>query len=130
MSLTNPGQALGQSFLLSISRKLLTLSGIPLFSTNFCQLASLLTLLVGLILSVLVNNVLVWFIKITKIAPFKTIEVFCKDPLLALYFSLFLSMIILLLCLFTSAICVTLTIWPFGSPHPWSQLQWRPHKEL
>ena len=34
MGLTNPGRALGRSCLLSISRKLLTLSGILLFSTN------------------------------------------------------------------------------------------------
>ena len=34
MGLTNPGRALGRSCLLSISRKLLTLSGIPPFSTN------------------------------------------------------------------------------------------------
>ena len=34
MGLTNPGRALGRSCLLSISLKLLTLSGIPPFSTN------------------------------------------------------------------------------------------------
>ena len=34
MGLTNSGRALGRSCLLSISQKLLTLSGIPLFSTN------------------------------------------------------------------------------------------------
>ena len=34
MGLANPGRALGRSCLLSISRKLLTLSGIPPFSTN------------------------------------------------------------------------------------------------
>ena len=48
MGLTNPGRALGRSCLLSISRKLLTLSGIPPFSTNLFRLASLLALLVGL----------------------------------------------------------------------------------
>ena len=48
MALTNPGRALGRFSLLSISLKLLTLSGIPLFSTNLFRLASLLALLVGL----------------------------------------------------------------------------------
>ena len=46
MGLTNPGRALGRSCLLSISPKLLTLSGIPPFSTNSFRLASLLALLV------------------------------------------------------------------------------------
>ena len=40
MGLTNPGRALGRSCLLSISLKLLTLSGIPPFSTNSFRLAS------------------------------------------------------------------------------------------
>ena len=62
MSLTNPGVALGQSCLQSIILKLLTLSGIPPFSTNLFRLASLLALLVGLNLSFL-TGALVWFIK-------------------------------------------------------------------
>ena len=86
MSLTNPGRALGQPCLLLISPKLLTLSGIPPFSINLFQLASLLVLLVGLNLSYLIGA-LVWFIKITKAVPFEFVEVFRKDPLLALYFS-------------------------------------------
>ena len=53
MGLTNPGRALGRFSLLSISQKLLTLSGIPPFSTNSFRLASLLALLVGLGLSFL-----------------------------------------------------------------------------
>ena len=65
MGLTNPGRALGRSFLLLISQKLSTLSGIPPFSTNSFRLASLLALLVGLNLSFLIGA-LVWFIKITK----------------------------------------------------------------
>ena len=69
MGLTNPGRALGRSCLLSISLKLLTLSGIPPFSTNSFRLASLLALLVGLNLSSLIS-VLVWFFKITKVIPF------------------------------------------------------------
>ena len=48
MSITNPGGALGPFYLLLISLKLLTLSGIPPFSTNLFRLASLLVLLVGL----------------------------------------------------------------------------------
>ena len=48
MGLTNPGRALGRSCLLWISPKLLTLPGIPPFSTNLFRLASLLALLIGL----------------------------------------------------------------------------------
>ena len=70
MNLTNPGRALGRSSLLSISLKLLTLSGIPPFSTNSFRLASLLALLVGLNLSFLIVA-LVWFFKITKSRSFR-----------------------------------------------------------
>ena len=115
MGLTNPGRALGRSCLLSISRKLLTLSGIPPFSTNSFRLASLLALLVGLNLSFRIGA-LVWFIKITNAAPFESVEVFYKDPFLALYFSLSSLMIFRLLCLLPSAVLFTLTIWPFGPP--------------
>ena len=58
---------------------------------------------------------LVWFIKITKSALFKSAEVFRKDPFLALYFSLHSLMILWLL---PSAALFTLTIWPFGPPPP------------
>ena len=129
MGLTNPARALGRTSLLSISQKLLTLSGIPPFSTNSFRLASLLALLIGLNLSFLIGA-LVWFIKITKVAPFESIEVFCKDPFLALYFSLYSLMIFRLLCLLPSAALFTLTIWPFGPLPPRSPLRWRPHKEL
>ena len=88
MGLTNPGRALGRSCLLLISLKLLTLSGIPPFSTNLFRLASLLALLVGLNLSFPIGALL-WFFKITKAVPFESVEVFRKDPFLALYFSLF-----------------------------------------
>ena len=54
---------------------------------------------------------LVWFIKITKAAPF---EVFRKDPFLDLYFSLYSLMIFRPLCLLPSAVLFTLTIWLFG----------------
>ena len=129
MSLTNPGRALGQSSLLSISLKLLTLSGIPLFSTNSFRLATLLALLVGLNLSFLIGT-LACFFKITKIVPFESVEVFRKHPFLALYFSLYSLMIFRLLCLLPSAVFFTLTIWPFGPPPPRSPLRWRTHKEL
>ena len=87
MGLTNPGRALGRSCLLSISPKLLTLSGIPPFSINSFRLAFLLALLAGLNLFFLIGD-LVWFIKITKVVSFESVEVFRKDPFLALYFSL------------------------------------------
>ena len=129
MGLTNPGRALGRSFPLMISLKLLTLSGIPPFSTNSFRLASLLALLVGLNLFFLIGS-LVWFFKITKAAPFESVEVFYKDPFLALYFSLYSLMVFRLLCLLPSAALFTLMIWPFGPPPPRFLLQWRPHKEL
>ena len=129
MGLTNPGRALGRFSLLSISLKLLTLSGIPPFFINLFQLAFLLALLVGLNLSFLIGA-LVWFIKITKVAPFESVEVFRKDPFLALYFSLSSLTIFQLFCLLPSAALFTLTIWPFGPPPPRSPLRWRPHKEL
>ena len=92
MGLTNPGRALGRSCLLSISLKLLTLSGIPLFPTNLFRLASLLALLVGLNLSFLIGA-LVWFIKITKAVPFEFVQVFCNDlsVLGPVLFSLFIN---------------------------------------
>ena len=129
MGLTNPGRALEQSCLLSIFPKLLTLSSIPLFSTNLFRLASLPALLVGLNLSFLIGALL-WSFKITKVVSFESVEVFRKDPFLALYFSLSSLMIFRLLCLLPSAVLFTLTIWPFGPPSPRSLLQWRPHKEL
>ena len=129
MGLTYPGRALGRSCLLSISLKLLTLSGIPLFSTNLFQLVSLLALLVGLNLSFLIGA-LVWSIKITKAAPFEFVEVVYKIPLLALYFSLSSLMIFWLLCHLLSAALFKLTIWPFSPlPHV-CLLRWRQHKEL
>ena len=129
MGLTNQGRALGRSCLLLISRKLSTLSGIPPFSTNSFRLAFLRALLVGLNLSFLIGA-LVWFIKITKTAPFESVEVFRKDPFLAMYFSLSSLIILLLLCLLASAALFTLTIWPFGPLPPRLLLRWRPHKEL
>ena len=129
MGLANPGRALGRSCLLLISLKLLTLCGMPPFSTNSFRRASLLPLLVGLNLFFLIGA-LAWFIKITKAALFESVKVFPKDLFLALYFSLSSSMIFLLLYLLPSAALFTLTIWPFGPPYPWSPQRWRPHKEL
>ena len=128
MGLTNPGQDLGRYCLLLISPKLLTLSGIPPFSTNWFRLVSVLALLVGLNLSFLIGG-LAWFIKIAKVVPFESVEMFRKDPFLALYFSPFSSIIFRFLCLLPSATLFTLTIWPFGPLPPRSLLRWRPHKE-
>ena len=125
----NKPRALGRSCLVSISPKLSTLSGIPPFSTNLFRLASLLALLVGLNLFFLIGA-LVWFFKITKAASFESVEVFRKDPFMALYFSPYLIMIFRPLCLFPPAALFMLTIWPFGPPSSQSLLWWRPHKEL
>ena len=96
---------------------------------NLFRLASLVALLVGRNLSFLIGALL-WSIKITKVVPFESVEVFRKDPFLALYFSLYSLMIFRPLCLLPSAVLFTLTIWPFGPPPPRSLLQWRPHKKL
>ena len=90
MGLTYPCLVFGRSYLLLISLKLSTLSGIPPFSTNLFRLAYFLALLVGLNLSFLISA-LVWFIKITKVVAFESVEVFRKDPFLALYYSLFIN---------------------------------------
>ena len=122
MGSTNPGRALGRSCLLWIFLKLLTQSGIPPFSTNLFRLASLLALLVELNFSFLISA-LVRFFKITKVAPFESVEVFRKDPFLALFYSFSSSMIFLPLCLLPSVALFTFKIWPFGPPPPWSPLR-------
>ena len=71
-----------------------------------------------------------WFFKIAKVVAFESVEVFCKDPFLALYFSLSSLMTFRLLYLLPSAAFITLTIWPFVPPPPQSPLRWWPHKEL
>ena len=129
MGLTYPGRALARCCLLLISPKLLILSGIPPFSINLFRLGSLLALLVGLNLSFPIGA-LALFIKIIKVVPFKPIKVFCKEPFLALYFSLPSSMIFRPPCLLPLAALFALTIWPFGRHPPRSPLRWRPHKEL
>ena len=88
MDLTYPGRALGRSSLLSISLKLLTVWHPALFHKFISAGLPLLALLVGLNLFFLIGA-LVWLIKITKVVP---LEVFRKDPFLALYFSPYLLM--------------------------------------
>ena len=84
MGVTNQGRALGQFSLLSTFPELSTLSGTPHFSTNVIWMASLLALLVGLNFPFLIG-VLEWFYKIKKAPPFEYVEMFCKNPFLALY---------------------------------------------
>ena len=81
----------------------------PAFFIILFRLVSLLALLVRLNISFLICT-LAWFIKITKVVPFESVEVFCKDPFLALFFSLSSSTIFLLLCLRPSVVLFTLTI--------------------
>ena len=81
----------------------------PDFSTNLFRLASLLALLVGLSHFFLIGALLL-FIKITKVVPFESVEVFRKDPFLVLYFSLSSLMIFRHLCLLPSAALFTLKI--------------------
>ena len=128
MGLINPDRALGQSSLLLISRKLLTVWHPALFQK--CISAGLSPCFARWTRSFLIGA-LAWFIKITKAVPFESVEVFRKDPFLALYFSLYSLMIFRPLCLLPSAALFTLTIWPFDPPPPpRSPLRWRPHKEL
>ena len=62
----------------------------PALFNKLISAASLLALLVGLNPLFLIGA-LAWFIKTTKVALFEYVEVFRKDPFLALYFSLFIS---------------------------------------
>ena len=82
-----PDRALGRFWQLSNFPKYLTLSGTPPFSTNLLWLASLLALLVELNLSFLIGA-LAWFIKFTKVVPFESEDVFRKDALAPVLFSL------------------------------------------
>ena len=68
--------------------------------------------------------------QITKVVTFKSVEVFRKDPFLALYFSFSSLMIFRPLCLLPSAVLFTLMIWRFGPPPPRSPMRRRPHTEL
>ena len=99
--LTNSSRALGQFSLLSTSPNLSALSGTSPFSTNLFLLASLIALLIGLNLSFLIGAI-AWFFKVTKVAPFKSVEVLGKNPFSVLCF-LFSSIIFQLLCLLPSA---------------------------
>ena len=101
----------------------------PALFHKLISAASFLALLAGLNLSFLIGALL-WSTKITKVVSFESVEVFCKDPFLALYFFLYSLMIFRPLCLLPSAALFRLTVWPFGPPPPRSPLRWRPHKEL
>ena len=92
------------------------------FSINLFRLACLFALLVGLNLSFLIGALALFF-KITKVVPFESVEVFRKDPFLALYFSPSSSTIFLLLWILPSATLFTLTIWPFVPSSPRSPLR-------
>ena len=65
----------------------------------------------------------------TKIVPFESVEMFRKDPFLALYFSLFIKDFPAFLPSFVSCsfYAVYLAIWSSSTRSP---LRWRPHKEL
>ena len=86
MGLTSPSQALGQSLLPRTSRKLLTLSGIPLSAINLFRLVSLLALFRGLDLFFL-TGALAWTPKIApnEVAPFESAKMFHMDQFLALF---------------------------------------------
>ena len=127
MGLINPGRALERFFLLSTLPKLSPLSGT--FSTNLFRVASVLALLVVLNLSFLIG-MLAWFFKTTKVVLFESVEVFRKNPFLALYFSLPLSMVFLLLRLLPSAVLFMLTVRLSGFLLPRSLVRSRSHKEL
>ena len=107
MGLTNISLALRQFLLRSTSLRHSTLIGIPLFFTTLFRLASL-------------NKIFSLSDKYpcvsTKVALFEYAEVFRKDLLLVLYFSLFSLMISLFLCLFSSAALFMLVTWPFCPP--------------
>ena len=122
MGSTKPGQALAQFSLLSTSPKLSTLSDTPPFSTNVFRLEFLFAIFVGLNLSFLIG-VLAWIFKITEVASFKSVEMFRKYPLSALYVLLFINY-------FPSAAFFTLIIWVSDPPSNRFLLHRRPHKEL
>ena len=91
MGLTNPGRALGRSSRLSISLKLLALSGIPLFSINSFRMTSLLASIVGLNFSFLIGAP-AWFFKITKAIFFRFRRGVPKGSVLGhVLFSLFIN---------------------------------------
>ena len=124
MGFTNPGQTLGRSSLLWISRRLLTLSGIPPFSINSSRLASILALLVGLNLSFL-TGALVCFFKITKSRSFRVRRGVPQGSVLGpVFFSFFINNLSAYL---PSSVSCSLYADDLAI---WTLQRWRPHKEL
>ena len=117
MILANSDRVLGRLLLRSTSPRHSTMSGIPLVFINLFWLASLFALLVGLNLFL-------------KVAPFEFVAVFRKNPLLALFFIVFSSLIFLRLYILPSSALFRLTTTPPVSPHTRTLLLWRIHKEL
>ena len=102
--------------------------GVPFFLQTYLGWPP--SLLCSIDLIFLFGYALAWFFKITEIASFESVEATHKDPFLALYFSLFSSMIFLILCLRRSAAVFMLTASPFCPPLPWSLLMWGLLKKL
>ena len=126
MGCTNPSRALQWFLLRLIFLSLLILFGISVFFIYSFRLPPPpLSLLVGLNLSFLTGAV-AWFLKIIKVAPFESVEMFRKDPYLTLFFSLSFNDLPALLLISVSVLGMLIT-WPSGLL---SLLLWRLHKEL
>ena len=128
MGLTNPGRALGRFSLLSISRKLLTLSGIPLFFHKLIS-AGLHSCFPCWTQSFLSDRRTCVVYQNHKSCSFRVRRGVPQGSVLVLYFTLSSLMIFWPLCLLPSAALFTITIWSFGFPPPRSPLRWRPYKE-
>ena len=121
MGLANPGRALRPSYNFC---KAFDSVWHPALFHKLISAGPLLGLLVGLNLSLLIG-MLAWYIKITKVVPFESVEVFRKNPFLGLYFSLFSSMI------FLASLPSSVSCSLYADDLAIRSLQrWRPHKEL